>query len=144
MVTSPMLDVALSVNTGFQVVPAFTDFQTPPDAAATKTVAGFASTASMSVTRPAMFAGPMLRHLRSFSSASTLSGCETGDWAAGRYDARPTARTQARRTRTFIEALLKSKRYQTPSVVLTEETGHGDLFGQELAQPFAKKAPCLP
>src|SRR5688572_16532022 len=46
---------------GSHVAPAFVDFHTPPDAAATNTIAGFDSTASMWLTRPDMFAGPMFR-----------------------------------------------------------------------------------
>src|ERR1700738_1215699 len=49
-------------NTGKNIVPALTVFQIPPVAVATQNAFGFPGTASMSVTRPAIFAGPIDRH----------------------------------------------------------------------------------
>jgi hypothetical protein len=49
------------------VVPAFVDLKTPPEAAPTMTVEKSDSTASISLMRPAMLAGPMLRHWKSAS-----------------------------------------------------------------------------
>src|SRR3954464_6503594 len=64
MVTAPMDCVYLS-KTGLNVVPPFSDFQTPPEALPTYKVSRlFSITASMAETRPLMTPGPMLRATR--------------------------------------------------------------------------------
>lgn len=63
--TSPIDAAPYWSKIGSQVVPAFVDLNTPPEAEATSTTAGLRSRASMSATRPAMLAGPMLRQTRS-------------------------------------------------------------------------------
>jgi hypothetical protein len=93
------------------VVPALVDFHTPPDAAATNTVAKLLSTASISVTRPDMFAGPMLRHCRSANRASSpvpaacadIPGAAEGAAAVGGLtsDARATSANKATTAKGF-------------------------------------------
>ncbi len=65
---------------GRHVVPAFVVFQTLPDAAATYQVLETTGSTAMSMMRPDISAGPMLRHLRpdsrpesSFGAASSCS-----------------------------------------------------------------------
>ena len=55
------MDWAWSSKTGSKVVPAFSDFQTPPLADPTHTVTGSSATPSMAEIRPLMTAGPMAR-----------------------------------------------------------------------------------
>src|SRR5215472_10596016 len=60
--TAPMDCTSSRSKTGLKVVPPFTDFQTPPLAAPTKTVIRpFSSTASSAAIRPLMVAEPILR-----------------------------------------------------------------------------------
>ena len=62
--TSPMEAEPYLSKMGSQVVPAFTDLKTPPEAEATRTWVKSLSRASKSEMRPTMLAGPMLRHCR--------------------------------------------------------------------------------
>src|ERR1700674_4797266 len=60
--TAPIACTDWRSNTGLNVVPPFTDFQTPPPAAPTKTVSRpFSFTALTAAIRPLMVAEPMLR-----------------------------------------------------------------------------------
>src|ERR1039458_8692244 len=62
MATAPMDCTVWLSNTGWKLVPAFTDFQTPPLAEAAKTVRRPPSlTASSAAMRPLIMAEPMLR-----------------------------------------------------------------------------------
>ncbi len=55
------IDWAWSSKTGSKVVPAFSDFQTPPLAAPTQMVSGSPATASIAEIRPLITAGPIER-----------------------------------------------------------------------------------
>ena len=59
---SPIFDVPSFWKIRSHVAPPFVDLKMPPEAVAMNTVAGFDSTASMSVMRPTMLAGPIVRH----------------------------------------------------------------------------------
>src|SRR5215218_3962900 len=64
---APIDATGWSSNTGVQVSPPLTDFQTPPAAAPAYITSGLDSTTSMAGTRPLMVAGPIDR---AFSPAS--------------------------------------------------------------------------
>src|SRR5512136_16919 len=63
--TSPMEADPYLSKIGSQVVPALTDFHTPPDAPAQRTWVKSLSRASKAEMRPTILAGPTFRHLRS-------------------------------------------------------------------------------
>jgi hypothetical protein len=67
-------DVPCASKTGFQVTPLFTVLKIPPEAAPTKMVEGFPTTASTSSMRPPNAAGPIWRHSRPSMAASDI-GC---------------------------------------------------------------------
>ena len=62
--TSPMEAEPQLSKMGSQVVPAFTDLKTPPEAVATRTWVKSLSSASKSEMRPTMLAGPIERQRR--------------------------------------------------------------------------------
>src|SRR3954471_21388986 len=76
MATAPIDCTGCLSNTGLNVVPPLTDFQTPPLAEPTKTVTRLAScTAATAAMRPLIAAEPMLRAPRpEIVSESTLTG----------------------------------------------------------------------
>jgi hypothetical protein len=83
---------------GVQVVPAFTVFQTPPEAAATYQVSGLRESTAISPTRPEVSAGPRLRkgsEARGDSLEAATSSLALA--AAGRID--PAARSRVREVR---------------------------------------------
>src|SRR5215468_9499381 len=73
---SPMVETPSLSNTGSQVVPLFTVFQTPPEATPTKTMLGLDSTTAKSSMRPPMIAGPISRNSRdlNFSMGEGVAG----------------------------------------------------------------------
>ena len=91
-------------NTGRYVVPWFVVFQMPLVAPTTKKVP-VPGTPSMSVTRPAMFAGPMDRH--SISAMKSSSSRATACWPAARTGRRATARKNS--AKTASERVIRAK-----------------------------------
>src|ERR1700756_244506 len=61
---SPIVETPSLSNTGSQVVPLFTVFQTPPEAVPTYTMLGLLSTTAKSSMRPPITAGPISRNSR--------------------------------------------------------------------------------
>src|SRR6516165_5202902 len=84
---SPMVETPSLSNTGSQVVPLLTVFQTPPEATPTKTTLGWDSTTAKSSMRPPMTAGPSSRNSRDLNlsmgegpaeAASAAAACFSG------------------------------------------------------------------
>src|SRR5262245_4594155 len=74
---APIEATGWSSNTGVQVRPPLTDFQTPPAAAPTQMTSGFEATTSTAATRPLIAAGPIDRALRPASrSGSTVAAAK--------------------------------------------------------------------
>src|SRR4029077_4494664 len=104
MATAPIDCTAWRSNTGLNVVPPFTDFQTPPLADPTKTVRRpLSRTAATAAIRPLMVADPMLRAGRPemvaesnlIACAEAARGSATDRKASNRNDDRSTLLKQS-------------------------------------------------
>src|SRR5687768_6972451 len=71
-------DASLS-KTGVQVVPAFTVFHTPPEAAPTKYFAGYFGSTAKPLTRPDVNAGPMDRKRNPLNVGVDIGSRGVGD-----------------------------------------------------------------
>src|SRR5579864_2193507 len=98
MATAPMDCTDWRSNTGLNVVPPFTDFQTPPLAAPTITVRRPLSvTAATAAMRPLMVAEPMLRAGRpEIVAASNLVACWAETATHRKNGPRPSNREKVR------------------------------------------------
>ncbi len=85
--TAPRETVASRSNWCSKVMPLLTVLSRPPDAVASQKVVGSDALTAMSVMRPPMLAGPMLRH----SNALIQAGSTVGFGAAGAPVGRSTA-----------------------------------------------------
>src|SRR5687767_5452455 len=99
---SPIDAMGCESKIGFQLIPPFVVFQTPPEAEPTYTTFGLPGTPSTSATRPLMLTGPILRHSRPFQiavSESVALASAIGRWAGGaacaaRYDVQGVRRSE--------------------------------------------------